>query len=182
MEVHGQHPIGAGHGEHIGDQPGGDRHAWLVLFVGPAVGVERHDRGDAAGARPLEGVDHDQELHDRVVHRARGRLHEEDVLLAHVLHDAHEDVVVGELEDVHLAQVRTQVTADQLRQRTVGVAGVDAELVGVHGDLLRRPSLARFYRLALRDLLIRPPRQAAQARPRRRKRRSRPPDRPRWAS
>ena len=69
VEVHGQDPVGAGDGDHVGDQAGRDRDARLVLLVRPAVGVERHDGGDPAGAGPLEGVDHDQQLHDRLVDR-----------------------------------------------------------------------------------------------------------------
>ena len=73
-----------------------------VLLVRTAVRVVGHDRGDAPGAGPLEGVDHDQQLHDRVVHRAAGGLNQEHVLLADVLEDPNEDVLVLELEDVGL--------------------------------------------------------------------------------
>ena len=70
VEVHRQHPVGAGDGDHVGDEAGGDRDARLVLLVGAAVGVVRDHRRDPPGGRPLEGVDHDQELHDRLVDRA----------------------------------------------------------------------------------------------------------------
>ena len=102
VEVHRQDPVGAGDGDHVGDQAGRDRDARLVLLVRAAVGVERDDRGDPAGAGPLEGVDHDQQFHDRLVDRVAGRLDEEDVLLADVLEDLDEDVLVGELEDLRL--------------------------------------------------------------------------------
>ena len=103
VEVHRQDPVGAGDGDHVGDQAGRDRDARLVLLVRPAVGVERDDRRDPPGARALEGVDHDQELHDRLVDRVGRRLDEEDVLLADVVEDLDEDVLVRELEDLGLA-------------------------------------------------------------------------------
>ena len=105
VEVEGQDPVGAGDGDHVGDQAGRDRDPRLVLLVRAAVGVERDDGGDPPGARPLEGVDQDQQLHDRLVDRVRGRLDQEDVLLADVVQDLDEDVLVGELEDLGLAQL-----------------------------------------------------------------------------
>jgi hypothetical protein len=132
VEVHGQDPIGSRDRQHVGDQPGGDRDARLILLVGAPVAVVRDDGGDASGAGPLEGVDHDQQLHDRLVHGAARRLHQEHVLLADVLHDPHEDVLVRELEDLDRADIRLQVPADALGQGSIGVAGVDTELVGVH--------------------------------------------------
>ena len=103
VEVHREDPVGAGDGDHVGDEAGRDRDARLVLLVGAAVGVERDDRRDPPGRRPLEGVDHDQQLHDRLVDRVRGRLDEEHVLLADVVEDLDEDVLVGELEHLGLA-------------------------------------------------------------------------------
>ena len=84
------------------------------------------------GRGALEGVDHDQELHDRLVHRPAGGLHQEDVLLSDVLHHADEDVLVRELEHLDLTELGLEVAGDPLGERLIGVAGVDAELVGVH--------------------------------------------------
>ena len=61
--------------------------------------------------RPLEGVDHDQELHDRLVHRVGRRLDEEDVLLTDVVEDLDEDVLVRELEHLGLARLGPEVAA-----------------------------------------------------------------------
>ena len=87
-------------------EPGRDRDARLVLLVGAAVGVVRDDRRDPPRRRPLEGVDHDQQLHDRLVHGAGRGLDEEHVLLADVVQDPHEDVLVRELEDLGLTAAR----------------------------------------------------------------------------
>ena len=137
VEVHRQEAVGAGDGHHVGDQAGRDRDARLVLLVRSAVAVVRDDGGDPAGAGPLEGVDHDQQLHDRLVDRPRGRLDQEDVLLAGVVDDPDEDVLVGELEDFGPAEVDPEVAADVPRQLRVGVPGVDVELVRCWQDCLR---------------------------------------------
>ena len=136
VEVHRQHPVRAGDGDHVGDEAGRDRDARLVLLVRAAVGVVRHDGRDPPGARALEGVDHDQQLHDRLVDRAARRLDDEDVLLADVVQDLDEDVLVGELEDLGLAELDAEVAADLPGQVGVRVAGVDVELVRVHGRVL----------------------------------------------
>ena len=128
-------PVGAGDRDHVGDQAGRDRDPRLVLLVRSAVGVERDDRGDPPGARPLERVDHDQELHDRLVDRVGRRLDEEDVLLADVVEDLDEDVLVRELEDLRLARLDAEVAADLPGQVRVRVAVVDLELVRVHAAL-----------------------------------------------
>ena len=135
VEVHGQHPVGAGDRDHVGDQAGGDRHPRLVLLVGAAVGVVRHDGRDPPGGRPLEGVDHDQELHDRLVDRARGGLDDEHVLLADVVQDADEDVLVRELEHLGATGLRPEVVRDLPGQLRVGVPVVDLVLVRVHVGL-----------------------------------------------
>ena len=55
-----------------------------------------------------------------------GRLDEVDVLLADVVQDLDEDVLVGELEDLAPTELTSQVAADLAREVRVGVAGVEA--------------------------------------------------------
>ena len=93
------------------------------------------------GAGALERVDHDQEFHDRLVDRVVGRLDEEDVLLADVLQDLDEDVLVGELEDLQLARLGAEIAADLPGEVRVRVAVVDLELVRVQAR--RLPSAER---------------------------------------
>src|SRR4029077_12037913 len=59
---------------------------------------------------------------------------------ADVLQDLDEDVLVGELEHLDVAQLGVQVEADLLGELPVRVPGVDLELVRVHGRFL--PSTA----------------------------------------
>src|SRR5438552_1060152 len=126
VHVHGEEAIRAGHPDEVREEARGDRDARLVLLVAPPVGVVRHDRGDATGGRALEGVEHDEELHDRVAHRwPHERLHDEDVVLAGVLLDLDEDVVVRELEHVDLAERDLEMAADITGEAGVRVTGVD---------------------------------------------------------
>ena len=66
----------------------------------------------------------------------RRRLDEEDVLLADVVQDLDEDVLVRELEDLGLAALHPEVARDLARELGIGVAVVDLELVRVQGRRL----------------------------------------------
>ena len=128
VQVHRQDAVGAGHLEQVGQQARRDRDARLVLLVGAAVGEVRDDGRDAAGRGPLERVEHDEQLHHALVDRRAGRLHDEDVVLAHVLVDLDEDVLVAELEDLGLAERHAQVRTDVPRELWMRVAREDREL------------------------------------------------------
>ena len=134
------HPLGAGGLEQVGDQAGGDRLAALGLAVLAGVAVERADRGDALGRRPVGGVDHDQLLHDRVVDAAAVAavvgLHDEHVGAADALAEAGPDLAVGELDEVGVAELDAQVVGHLLRQRRMRAARVERHPLG--GDLLHR--------------------------------------------
>ena len=87
---------GSGGCDEVRDELRGDRHPGLNLPVLPGIAVVGKDRGDALRRRPLEGVDHHQELHQVVVDRWAGGLDHEDVGPPHVLVDLDEDLSVGE--------------------------------------------------------------------------------------
>src|SRR5438034_5003466 len=128
VHIHRQEAIGAGDPDEVREEARRDRHARLVLLVAPAVGVVRHDGGDAAGRGALERVEHDQKLHDRVAdRRADERLHDVDVVLARVLVDLDEDVVVGKFSDVGVAERDLQVGGDVSRELGVVVSGADGQ-------------------------------------------------------
>src|SRR3990172_7860422 len=57
------------------------------------------------------------------------RLYNEHVPGAHVLQDADEDVLVGELEDIRLARGNLQIVADGPRQGGVGVPAKHSQLI-----------------------------------------------------
>ena len=91
---------------------GADRHARRArAAVLPGVAEVRDHRGDAAGRGALERVDHDAQLHQVLVGRRAGRLHDEDVARAHVLLDLDVDFAVGEAADLGLAEFDAEVAS-----------------------------------------------------------------------
>src|SRR6185369_17787787 len=80
MQVHGQHAIHADGFEHVGHDLGADRHAGgaRAAVLARVAEVGNH-RGDAPGRCALEGIDHDEELHQVLVRgRCTGGLDDED--------------------------------------------------------------------------------------------------------
>lgn len=60
MQVHGDHVVTTGGGQHVCHQLCGDGSPGLVLSVLSGVREVRNDGSDASGGRGLGGVDHDQ--------------------------------------------------------------------------------------------------------------------------
>ena len=133
VQIHRHHPVGADLADHVGHHLGGDRHprrARPPVLAGIAeIG---HHGGDARGRGAAQRIDHDQQFHQVVVGRLAGRLHDEDVLAADVLHDLDHHLAVAELADHRLAQRNAQMIDDVLRQLRIGIAGEDhhAAVVG----------------------------------------------------
>ena len=69
MQVHGQHPVRTGAGEDIGHQLGGDGITGLGLAVLAGIAEVGDHGGDPAGGGPAQGVDHNEQLHQGVIHR-----------------------------------------------------------------------------------------------------------------
>ena len=139
VQVHGQHAVGAGGGEHVGHQLGGDGIAGLGLAVLTGIAEVGDDGGDAAGAGALAGVDHDEQLHQAVVDGLAGGLDEEHVAAADGLVQGDEGLTVSEAFDLCLAQLGADELADLLCQRGIGVAGKDLDILAVrnHGAYSR---------------------------------------------
>ena len=123
VQVHCKHPVGAGGGQKVGHQPRGYGNPRLVLFISAAIAIVRNDCSDPTCRGPLAGVDHDQQLHQVVVHRGAGWLNDKNVPLADVFVDTDEGVIVGELENIRLSQRDIQVVANRFGQLPVGVSG-----------------------------------------------------------
>ncbi len=127
VEVDAHHPVGARHLEHVGDELGGDGLAARRLAVLARVPVVGAHRGDPLGRRPLGGVDHDELLHDRVVHGPRVGLDDEDVTTAQRALVAAVDLAVGELAQIGPAELDTEMLGDLLGQRRVRPPGHELE-------------------------------------------------------
>jgi hypothetical protein len=125
VQVHRQRAIGAGHGDQVRHQLGGDRRARLVLAILARVAEVRHHGSDPPRRRPLGGIEHDQQLHQVVGRRVRG-LDDEHVAAADVLVEAHRDLTVLEARHDHVTDRHLEPGADGLRQLLARGTGEDA--------------------------------------------------------
>ena len=119
MQVHRQHPVGAGELEHVGDEPAGDRLPRLRLAVLARVGEPRDDGGDALRGRELRRLDHQEELHQVAIDRLGARLDDEDVGAADRFRVAHVRLVVRERSQLDVAELHSQLFRHALRELRV---------------------------------------------------------------
>ncbi len=129
VQVDGEDARGPRRGDEIGDELGADGHARRDLAVLARVAVVRDHRRDPLRRRPLEGVEHQEELHQVVVGRRRDRLDHEHVTATDVLGDLDLDLAVAEAPDLGSAQRDADVTTDRLRQRAIGVSRKELDFV-----------------------------------------------------
>jgi hypothetical protein len=123
VQIERQQAVDAGAADHVGDQLGGDRRARGARpAILARIAEVRHHRGDARGRGAPAGVDHDQQFHQVIVGRRTGRLHEEHVAAAHVLHQLDVHLAVAEARDRGAAHRQHQMPRDIVRQRRIGVA------------------------------------------------------------
>ena len=144
VQVHGQHPVSAGSGDQVGHQLGRDGVAGLGLPVLTGIAEIGDHGGDPSGGGPLQGVDHNKQLHQRVVHRAglavllkgAGGLDHKDVGAAHRLIDRGEVLPVGESAHLGIAQGDAQFCADVFGQLRIGISGKDLNILPVCDHVL----------------------------------------------
>ena len=122
VQVEGQHPVGSGGFDQVGDQTRRDGRARRALPVLSGVAIVGNNRGDPPGRPTAQGVDRNQQLHQVVVGGVTGRLDQKDVFAPDVLLDLDVDFFVIEPPDVGLGQADVEVVRNSFGQRTVGVA------------------------------------------------------------
>src|SRR5256885_1252887 len=119
---------------HVGDQlrrDGRARRARAPVLA--RVAEVRYHRRDPSGGGAAAGVHHHQQLHQAVIRRRAGRLHDEHVAPAHVLHQLDVDLAVAETTDKRTPERDLQAACNILRQRRVGIAGKQRQrLAGTH--------------------------------------------------
>ena len=123
MQVHGKYAVGAGGLDDVRNELCGDGVAALRLAVLTGVAEVRDDSGDTTGAGAVHRVDHDEQLHQVVVHGLAGRLHDEHIRAADGLKDGNGAFAVGEALNVGLAEGLVEMVADAFRQSGIGVSG-----------------------------------------------------------
>ena len=121
VKIHGKDPVGAGGGDEIRHQLGGNRIPRLGLAILARIAhVGDHGR-DAGGGGALESVDHDEQLHQMIVDRLAGGLHHEYVRPTHGFVDGNRNFTVAEGRDLRLSQGKPQRLGDLPGQLAVGV-------------------------------------------------------------
>ena len=125
VQIDRQDPVGAGGGDQIGDQLGRDRRARSGFAILSGIAVIRDDRRDPPRRAALQRVERDEQLHQMVVRRVRGRLDHEYVLAADVLVDLDKHLHVGEAAHAGSRQRQAEIGRDRLGKRPIAVAGKD---------------------------------------------------------
>ncbi len=120
VEVHGQDPVRAGFFQEIGHEPGRNGHPGAVLPILSGVAVVGHDHGDPFGRRPLEGVNHQEKLHEVEAGVRGAGLDDEDVFAPDVLVDVEVDLPVRKALEHRTAKVDLQVVDDLPGQARIG--------------------------------------------------------------
>ena len=108
VQVERHDAVDAGMGDQVGDELGRDRRARAGFAILPGVAEIGDHRGDAARRGAAQRVGDDQQLHQMVVGRERGRLDDEGIRAADVLLDLDEDLHVGEAPYHGLGQRQVQ--------------------------------------------------------------------------
>ena len=122
VEIERQHAVDARMGDEIGHQFGRDRRARGGFPILPGIAEIGDHRGDAAGRGAAQGVADDQQFHQVIVGRKRGRLDDEHILAAHIFLDLDEDFHVGEAPHLTFGERDIEIGGDGLRQRTVRIS------------------------------------------------------------
>ncbi|MEY9452458.1 hypothetical protein ABIG07_001406 [Bradyrhizobium ottawaense] len=140
VQIERHDAVDTGLRDQVGDQLGRDRRARARLTVLPGVAEIGQHRRDAARRGAAQRVGDDQQFHQMVVRRERGRLDDEGIRAAHVLLDLDEDLHVGEAPHHRLGQRQVQALRDRLREGRIGVAGdeLDGAVFGRHRRFLPR--------------------------------------------
>ena len=120
MQIEGDDAVDAGGLDGVGADPRPDGDARLVLLVALGVAEVGDHCGDRCGARPLEGIDPEEQLHEVVVGRKPGALDEENVATPHVLEDPDEEISLGEPERLTRAEVAVEIVGDGAAQLAAG--------------------------------------------------------------
>ena len=141
VKVHGQHPVGAGGGDQVGDELRRNGIAAFGFAVLPGI-AEIGDNGrDASGGSAAHRVGHDQKLHQIVVDGLAGGLNDKHIRSADRLIDGDGALTVGKALDLGFPEGLVEKRAYAFRQGGVGVSGEDLDFFPVR-DQIKSPFLS----------------------------------------
>jgi len=154
VQVDGQHAIGAGGGDHVGDELGRDRGARGGLPVLPRITeIGDHCRHTPRRAA-LQRIEADEQLHQVVIRRIGGRLDHEDVLAAHVLVNLDEHLHVRKSPHARVGKRQVEIIRHRLGKGPIAVAGEDLHLSPTHIRAAgRTPTASHICNVTMRPLI-----------------------------
>jgi hypothetical protein len=105
VQIDSQHAIHARARDHVRDQLRGDRHTHRAraAILACVTKVRNHCR-NPRGRGAATCIDHDEQFHQVIVRRGRGRLYDEYIASANVLEQLNGRLRVAEPADCHTAQ------------------------------------------------------------------------------
>ena len=142
VEIDKQRAVGAGRNQEIGDELGGNGDAGTIFAVLAGIAVVGHHHGDATGRGAPEGVHHNQQLHQVLIGGVTGGLNHEHVRAANIFKELKPDLAVRKAAKVGLHELHAEKLGDFIRERAVGRAGDDLEVL-VFAELGRLLRLSR---------------------------------------
>ena len=131
VEVHGQHTVGAGGGDHVGDQLCGDGVAALGLTVLTGVAKIGDNGGNTASGCTAAGIGHHQQLHQGIVDRFAGGLNQEYICTADGFIQGHGYFAISKGFDLCLSQRNAQSLADCFSELWIGIAAENLDVISV---------------------------------------------------
>jgi hypothetical protein len=129
MQINSDHMVDTDNLQNISDQPRHDRLAPAVAFVGSPMAEVRYDRRNARSSGTTASVRESEKLEQVVAYGRRGRLHEKDLFAAYAVEKLNRYIAVWILVHHAATELNTKLAGDRSRQRRIGRAGEDRELI-----------------------------------------------------
>ena len=122
MQVQGQHAVSTRSLDKVSNQLSGYGRTRCGFAILPSVAVVGNYRRDAPCRTPPQSIDHNQQLHEVVIGRHRGRLEDKNVFAAHILFNFNKDFAVIKAPQIDFAELDFELVTNGPRQGLIGAA------------------------------------------------------------
>ena len=137
VQVHRQDAVGAGDGNEVCNELGGDGVTAFGLAVLTGIAEVGDHGGDSAGGSAAHRVDHDQQLHQAVIHGLAGGLNNKHVFTADGLINGNRALTVRKSGNAAVAGIDEKRGTDVFGQSWIGVSGEDRDLFTMRNHSLK---------------------------------------------
>ncbi|MNJ45060.1 hypothetical protein D3C77_401380 [compost metagenome] len=138
VQVHRDHTMCSRLLDQISDQLRRNRVTGTGLPVLTRISVIRNNDVNALGRSPLQSIHHNEQLHQIIVHRCAGRLHDIDMTAAYALRQLHLDLSVAEACRIRVSHRNADIIGNLVRQFGIRVTGeylLHTNAIGCHASL-----------------------------------------------